>query len=159
MPNAPALFTLDTFLPYRLAATAEAVSRGLSAVYDARFGLNIAEWRILANLGRFKALTAGALAEHSTLDKPKVTRALQRLQSRRLILRKTSREDRREATITLTAQGELVYAEIAALARDWEAGLLSVLSSTERAALLQCLRKVEARARLLRQVTSGVAGP
>jgi DNA-binding MarR family transcriptional regulator len=140
MQNALAL---EMFLPYRLAVTAAVVSRSLSAVYEQRFGVSIAEWRILANLGRFGSLTAGAIAEHSTLDKPKVTRALQRLKVRRLVSRKKGRQDRREVMITLTAEGERIYQEIATLARVWEADLLDTLSVTERAALLQLLCKLE----------------
>jgi DNA-binding MarR family transcriptional regulator len=145
----PDILTLDTFVPYRLAVTAGAVSQGLSAVYRERFGISIAEWRILANLGRFGALTAGALAEQSTLDKPKVTRALQRLKDRRLVSRKTGREDRREVTITLTAAGEGTYREIAALARAWETQLLDVLSASERSVFLRALGKLEARAHVV----------
>ncbi len=137
---------LDKFVPYRLAVTAGAVSRGLSAVYEDRFGISIAEWRILANLGRFGVLTAGALAEHSTLDKPKVTRALQRLKSRRLVSRKTCRADRREVAITLTIEGERVYREIATLAQSWETQLLAALTVTERGVLLRALGKLDARA-------------
>jgi DNA-binding MarR family transcriptional regulator len=137
---------LETFLPYRLAVTAGAVSRGLSAVYEQRFGLTIAEWRILANLGRFGALTAGAVAEHSTLEKPKVTRALQRLKTRRLVSCKTGRTDRREIRIALTAAGLQMYRDISGLALSWEANLLAVLSADERVALLRMLKQLDVRA-------------
>ncbi len=147
----PEPLSLETFLPYRLAVTASFVSRGLSAVYERRFGLSIAEWRILANLGHYGALTAGAIATHSTLDKPKVTRALQRLHARRLVSRKMGRKDRREVTVTLTATGERIYCDIAALALAWEAQLLATLSISERAALLRTLARLEVGAQVLKQ--------
>lgn len=142
---------LEDFLPYRLAVTAGAVSRSLSDVYAERFALSVAEWRIVANLGRFGAMTAGTLAERSTLDKPKVTRALARLQARRLVSRKTGREDRREVSVALTAAGLRLFAEISALARAWEGELLAMLSPAERAALAATLDKLAARARALRR--------
>ena len=79
--EAETLLVLEDFLPYRLAVLAHKTSRELSGVYGERFGLSIPEWRILANLGRFGPLYAGELAERSSMDKPKVTRALQRLQA------------------------------------------------------------------------------
>jgi DNA-binding MarR family transcriptional regulator len=36
---------------------------------------------VLANLGRCGALDAGELAERSSMDKPKITRAVQRLEA------------------------------------------------------------------------------
>src|SRR5258705_6071920 len=89
-----ATLVLEDFLPYRLAVLAHTASRELSGVYGERFGLSIPEWRILANLGRFGALYAGELAERSSMDKPKVTRALQRLKSGGLLPRAIDADDR-----------------------------------------------------------------
>jgi DNA-binding MarR family transcriptional regulator len=132
--NAPQL-QLDAFLPYRLAVLAQSVSRAFSVVYADRFGLSIAEWRVLANLGAAGALTAGEIATHSSLDKPKVTRALQRLKARGLILRVSGKDDRREAYIRLSAAGQRRFHAIAALALDWEQQLLSVLTPAQSHAL------------------------
>ena len=100
----PALM-LEAFLPYRLAVLAHTTSRALAGVYAERFGLSIPEWRILANLGRFGPLYAGELAERSSLDKPKVTRALQRLEAAGLTQRVVGAEDRRQVRILLSRRG------------------------------------------------------
>ena len=92
-PEAETSLILERFLPYRLAVLAHTMSRELSGVYGARFGLSIPEWRILANLGRFGPLYAGELAERSSMDKPKVTRALQRLEAAGLVRRTESALD------------------------------------------------------------------
>ena len=76
-------FSLEEFVPYRLAVLARDVSRSLATVYSERFGLSIAEWRVLAVLAHFGAMPAGLVAERSSQDKPKVTRALQRLTARK----------------------------------------------------------------------------
>jgi hypothetical protein len=90
--EAETLLVLEDFLPYRLAVLAHKTSRELSGVYGERFGLSIAEWRILANLGRFGRLYAGELAERSSMDKPKVTRALQRLEAGGIVQRAVDAE-------------------------------------------------------------------
>jgi DNA-binding MarR family transcriptional regulator len=140
---------LETFLPYQLAVTATAVSQGLARVYGEQFGLTIADWRVLANLGRFGPMNAGDIAAHSTLDKPKVTRTLRALKARRLISRTTATRDRRQIRIALTAEGTAMFVTIAKRARHWEAQLLAPLSASERTEFDKILAKVLSRARAL----------
>jgi DNA-binding MarR family transcriptional regulator len=137
---------LESFVPYRLAVAAHTVSRALSAIYTREFGLSIPEWRVLANLGRFGPLNAGELAERSSMDKPKVTRALQRLEARGLTQRSIVTEDRRQVRLTLTRRGRLMFRQIAALALEWEAELLGALEPGERKALDRILTKLMRRA-------------
>ena len=140
----PALM-LEAFLPYRLAVLAHATSRALAGVYAERFGLSIPEWRILANLGRFGPLNAGELAERSSLDKPKVTRALQRLEAAGLTQRVVGAEDRRQVRILLSRRGRNVFRQIAELALQWETKFLAPLAKSERRALERTLTKLAQR--------------
>lgn len=139
------LLVLEEFLPYRLAILAHKTSRELSGVYGARFGLSIPEWRILANLGRFGPLYAGELAERSSMGKPKVTRALQRLEAGGIVQRAIDAEDRRQVRLALTRRGRAMFREIAALALDWERQFLSPLSEAERKTLDRVLTKLMRR--------------
>lgn len=152
IPQAEPALALEAFAPYRLAVAAHTVSRALSGVYTKQFGLSIPEWRVLANLGRFGPLNAGELAERSSLDKPKVTRALQRLEARGLTQRAIVTADRRQVRLTLTRRGRLQFRQIAALALEWEAELLGVLSAADRTALDRILT------RLMRQAEDMRAG-
>jgi len=139
------LLALEEFLPYRLAVLAHKTSRELSGVYGERFGLSIPEWRILANLGRFGPLYAGELAERSSMDKPKVTRALQRLETAGIVQRAVDAEDRRQVRLALTRRGRAMFREIAALALDWEKQFLAPLSEAERRTLDRILTKLMRR--------------
>ncbi len=132
-------------MPYRLAVAAHAISRALSEVYSREFGISVAEWRVLANLGRFGPLKAGELAERSSLDKPKVTRALQRLEARGLLQRTVFSADRRQVRLALTRRGRLQFRQIAALALDWETNLLAALPPAERAIFDRVLTKIMSR--------------
>ena len=143
--EAETLLVLEDFLPYRLAVLAHKTSRELSGVYGERFGLSIPEWRILANLGRFGPLYAGELAERSSMDKPKVTRALQRLEAGGIVQRAVDAEDRRQVRLALTRRGRAMFREIAALALGWERQFLSPLSEAERRALDRVLTKLMRR--------------
>ena len=141
----PASIELDRFLPYRFAVLSTAISRALGEVYGDRFGLTIADWRILANLGQTGALYAGELAERSSLDKPKVTRALQRMEASGIIIRAIDLEDRRQARLSLTEKGQRMYREVAELAIRWEAELLAPLDEVDRAAFGRVLEKLQSR--------------
>ena len=145
-----AAFALDTFLPYRLATLAAQVSRGLGEVYGDRFGLTISEWRVIANLGHAGPLYAGELAERSSMDKPKVTRALQRLEVAGLLVRAIDVEDRRQARLSLTEKGRALFAEVAGVAKAWETQLVEVLDPNEIAVLDASIEKLHARASALR---------
>ena len=154
----PAL-ALETFVPYRLAVAAHTVSRALSGTYTKEFGLSIPEWRVLANLGRFGPLNAGELAERSSMDKPKVSRALQRLEARGLTQRAVVSADRRQVRLTLTRRGRLMFRQIAALALEWEAELLDCLSASERKALDRTLTRVMRQAEDMRARAATAARP
>src|SRR6202008_2256192 len=110
---------------YRLAVLAHKTSRELSGVYGERFGLSIPEWRVLANLRRSGRRYAGERPERSSMDKPKVTRALQRLEAAALVQRAVDAEDRRQVRLALTRRGRSLFREIAVLALDWEARFLA----------------------------------
>jgi len=140
-----ASLVLENFLPYRLAVLAHKTSRALSAVYGERFGLSIPEWRVLANLGHAGPLYAGELAERSSMDKPKVTRALQRLETGGLVQRAVDAQDRRQVRLTLTRRGRGLFRDIAVLALEWEAQFLSPLSEAERKTLDRALTKLMQR--------------
>ena len=44
-------FKLEGFIPYQLAVVAESVSKAFSKTYAKRFGITIAQWRVLAAIG------------------------------------------------------------------------------------------------------------
>jgi DNA-binding MarR family transcriptional regulator len=133
---------LAAFLPYRLNVAAALVSEGLARLYGARFGLGIPEWRVIATCGELGAVTAAAIGRHAHMDKVKVSRAAARLEARGLVRRAANPADRREAYLALTAAGEGVHGEIAALARAYLGALTRDFSAAERAALDRLLDKL-----------------
>ncbi len=144
-------FSLEAFTPYRLAVLARDVSRSLAMVYSERFGLRIAEWRILAALAHFGPMPAGLVAERSSLDKPKVTRAVQQLVTRKLVTRRTASEDRRAVEIALTPKGREVFEAAAALAIQWESQMLGALDAGEQREFDRMLDVLSTRVRSLAQ--------
>lgn len=142
---------LERFIPYRLAVLADWVSRSLATTYHERFGISIPEWRIIAVLSRFQPLSAGELSEFTNMDKPRVSRALQRLAAGELIKRERAAKDQRVAVIHLSDKGTALYSEIAPLALDWEQRLLEGFSAEQRVALDRLLDQLQDRLTAMRR--------
>lgn len=122
-------FELDTFLPYQLAVAAARVSRDFAAIYRDRFGLSIPEWRVMAHLGQSGSVSVREIHLKVDMDKSKVSRAAARLEEAGLVTKAVNPADRRLVALELTAAGRDMIAEIAPLARAFEAGVLGELGS------------------------------
>ncbi len=136
-------FRLDDFLPYRLAVIANRVSRDLAERYRRRFGLSIAEWRVLAHLSQAESVSVREIHKRVELDKSKVSRAASRLVANGIVARRINSADRRLLELSLTGKGRALMEELAPIARDYEAGLLGKLPKDDRASLRRVLAKLE----------------
>ena len=128
---------LAAYLPYRLSILSNTVSGAIAAIYEARYGLSVADWRIVAILGMApdRPLTQTALCARTRMDKVQVSRAVKRLLESGRIVRETDSTDRRRAHLRLTAQGRAVYDDVAPATLAWERDLLSRLTPAEAAIL------------------------
>lgn len=136
---------LEGFLPYRLVVLAQAASQGLARLYSQRFGIAIAEWRVLATLGQHGSLTAKDIGAHSCMHKTKVSRALAAMARRGLVRREANPRDRREAFVTLTAAGMRLYGEIVPLARAYAGALVEGIAPQDLAAFDRVLVTLSGR--------------
>jgi DNA-binding MarR family transcriptional regulator len=133
---------LEQFLPYRLNRIAAAVSQDFRSIYGPHHDLTIPEWRVLATLGQFEAISAKEIGQHSSMHKTKVSRAVRALEERRWLRRRESEEDRREEILSLTALGRKTYQEIVPKALAFERRILDQLGP-DAEMLLAALRKLE----------------
>jgi DNA-binding MarR family transcriptional regulator len=136
------MLRLADFLPYRLSVASNAVSDRVAAVYQARFGLKVPEWRVLAVVAERGQATQAALVAATQMDKMTVSRAVTALVARRLLARAPA-GDRRTLELNLTAEGLALHAEIAPLALGIEATLLAGFSEAERRQLMALLGRLE----------------
>jgi DNA-binding MarR family transcriptional regulator len=134
---------LEDFVPFRLAVLANRVTRAVARVYAKRFHLSAPEWRAMAVLGRYGAMTANSVVERTAMDKVRVSRAVARLLVHGRITRRTDPDDRRRAILDLTAEGRAVYAAIVPIVLAVESELLATLTTEERQQLGTILHKLE----------------
>lgn len=134
---------LDTFLPYQLTNIATLVSNDFAKVYKREFGLNIPQWRILANLAQYGQSTAKQLCTQADMDKSTVSRAVKALITKGFICSKVNEQDKRAAFLMLSDEGEVLYKKITPEALAWEAQLLNTLSDDERLQMMSIFEKLK----------------
>lgn len=128
------VFDLEDFLPYLLNQAAEAASRGFQEIYRERYAMTRTQWRVMANLGKFGAMTARDICAISHLEKTKVSRAVAGLEREGMLSRTPSETDRRAEFLSLTTKGLDAFADLGQRAVEYDQVLRRGLrgkSSTE----------------------------
>lgn len=143
MPD-PAEFDLEHFLPYLLNQAAEATSKAFQTRYQSRYGLTRTGWRVMANLGKFGAMTARDICARSHIEKTKVSRAVAALQAGGLLDRRISPDDKRAELLSLTASGRAVFADLGQAAIRYDQDLRQTLGPALAGQLDPLLRHLAA---------------
>lgn len=140
-------FDLQGFLPYLLNQAAEESSLAFQTVYKERYGMLRTEWRVLFHLGMYGKLTAKEIGQRARIHKTKVSRAVQRLQDRRFLIRQRDDADRRSEWLQLTHQGMAAYRDLRAVARDYDAVLVARIGEHKAEPLRDVLRTLAGQER------------
>ena len=141
---------LQHFLPYRLSVLSNNVSSLLASLYTEKFGISIPEWRTVAVLGEEPGLTSTQIAMRVAMDKVAVTRAVQNLIEKQLVLRSSSQADGRVSHLNLTAKGQRVYDEVVPLALKFEREIWGALAPEEQTYWVKLFLKMEQRVEEIR---------
>jgi DNA-binding MarR family transcriptional regulator len=135
---------LFRFVPFRLNRLAAEVSAALSSEYQARYGLDIPEWRVLATLGfRNDACSAQYISHCTRTHKSTISRAVTALMQRQLVERVENEDDRREFRLRMTRKGRALYEELIPRLKRKEQEILSCLTAQERKNFALALGKIE----------------
>ncbi len=133
---------LAEFLPYQLSVASNAVSQLIAREYQARFGISISEWRLIAVLGQGAAMTQTALVAATRMDKVTVSRATKSLVARGLLNRAPSETDGRSHHLQLSDDGKRLYADVVPAALRIERAILAELPPQQHEQLSQLLADI-----------------
>ena len=133
-------FDLQSFLPYLLNQAAEATSQSFQTVYRDAFGMTRTQWRVMANLGKYGAMTAADICKITHIEKTKVSRGVQALQDKEFLIRQPVAADRRTELLSLTKQGMTAFHELGERAAAYDQSLRRLLGSDASDALERVLR-------------------
>ena len=120
--DALSAFDLERFTPYRLAVAAKRTSEELARQYRQRFGVSIPEWRVLVHLAHAgDGVSVRDIEARVALEKYEVSRTASRLEAAGLIAKTRNAGDRRLVSLSLTARGRELMAELLPLADAYQA--------------------------------------
>jgi len=134
-------FDLNGFLPYQLAVLSSRVSHGFSTLYKQKFGISIAEWRVVAHLSQSDKVSVREIHARVDMDKSKVSRAASRLEVNGYVSKSVNPDDGRLVTLSLTQKGRDMVAELTPMAEAYEASVLTNLD-VDAAAFRDALEKL-----------------
>ncbi|HBZ43588.1 MAG TPA: MarR family transcriptional regulator [Maritimibacter sp.] len=120
-------FDLEKFLPYQLNELSRAVSGGFSYHYRERYGITVAEWRVVAHLSQEDAVSVREITRRVGMDKPKVSRAASRLEAAGYVTKIANSNDKRLVQLSLTDKGRAMIETLAPIAQSYDDTLREML--------------------------------
>lgn len=136
----PVPLDLDNYVPALLSWLNNKLSAGGSSLYRERFGIGIADWRVLAYLGVKTSGTGAEISEFLGMDKAAVSRSIASLKAKGLATAK--QPGRRSVDLLLTAKGTLLYNEILEVALVREKALLDGFTQADKAQAIALLQRM-----------------
>lgn len=122
------------------------IGRAFYSEVEAKFGVSIAEWRVMLTLASEPGVTAAEITNRWAIEKMAVNRAIQRLVDNGHVSRTRDPDDRRSYRLALTAKGDKLYEKIAPHANKRYRELVSSVSNDELRSLVATLQKMIRRA-------------
>ena len=137
---------LRGLVSHRVLVLSNTLALAASRHYLERFGVRLAEWRVIDALHAGRGISANRISEWLKTDKAWVSRSVERLVAAGHVQRRADPEHGRRQLLTLTAKGERAYAAIAAAARRRNRNLLAALPAARHSQLERALTALQARA-------------
>ena len=140
---------LRGLLSHRVLVLSNTLALAASRYYLRRFGVRLAEWRVIDALHAGRGISANQISQWLRTDKAWVKRSVDRLIAGGYVRRTPDPGHGRRLLLSLTPKGERTYTAIAQAARQRHDNVLSALSAAERETLERALNKLQARAATL----------
>jgi len=134
--------THDEFLTFRLSVLSAAFDRKAARVLSERFGVTLAERRVLGAVVSHDRVRFSELVKYLTIDGAQISRAASALIERGLIRRSPDPLDGRSWILSPTARGRLLDQKIVNGGRENQRAILSNLTSEERITFYQATAKL-----------------
>jgi DNA-binding MarR family transcriptional regulator len=132
-------------LPYRLLLLARMIDRQAARQLSSAFGLTLAEWRVLAFVCASGPSSASTIGRSGGIDRAEISRAVSRLEDRKLAVRESDRDNRRKLIISPTGQGKSLFAKVIADRRAFFRALLQDIPEADRLAVERSMRAMASR--------------
>jgi DNA-binding MarR family transcriptional regulator len=135
-------YNLDHLMAYRYAILYKLMSRYSAAFLNEQFELSMAEWRILGQLAYHGESTVADLAYRTLTDKAQISRSVQSLVNRGLVLRDPHPSDSRRVLLYLAKRGVDYVRKVFPHRSEFNEELLSQLTRQEQRCLSSAIDKL-----------------
>jgi len=123
---------VDGYLLYLMAAASDRASAEFHTQVR-KAGVRVPEWRVLACLVDHPPMMVTELAELALLEQSRMSKIIDQMNKRGLVIRVPSESDRRRVRVALTEQGRALAQDLVEQAKSHEAALLTSLADTDAA--------------------------
>ncbi len=132
---------LTDYLPYLLNRAGSRIATAFTQ--EARqHGLSLQMWRVLAALNQRDGQGVGELAETTSIEISTLSRVLDQMQKKRLVLRRRDGADQRSVTIHRTSTGIAATEKLLPTARRYQSVVLTGFTAGEAVELKKMLKRV-----------------
>lgn len=139
MPRMPS--RLESHLGYWLRFVSNHVSHAFKLKVES-LGVTVAEWVVLRTLFDLEAVNPSKIAELIGMTRGAVSKLLDRLAGKGLVIIRTDKSDRRFQAVALSASGRRIVPVIAALADQNELEFFGQMNQKERDGVLALLKRI-----------------
>ena len=122
------------------------VGRAFYVEIEGKFGVTLAEWRVLLTLTSEPGVSAAEITNRWAMEKMAVNRATQRLVDQGFVTRDRDPDDGRSYKLKMTTKGQKLYEKIAPSADKRYSELMAAIDSDEVDAMVRALQKIIRRA-------------
>ncbi len=136
-------FSTDNCLGYQIKRTQTLLRALLETAFE-REALNFSQWTVLARLRDGAAENSAELARALNYDTGSLTRLIDQLEERRLLVRRRSKTDRRVHDLALTPAGRTFVAAHTPRVVEIHNRVLADLSRSEIDTFMRTMRKIVA---------------
>lgn len=134
--------SIEDLLDYKIGQLRKLLDRYSSPTVSERFGLSLAEWRMISHIHVGRSVTAFWLCRRLQADRAEVSRACASLIRRGYVASRPNPADARSALLELTRSGEAMYRRIMPVRLQLQKELAGALDREELAVLYRALDKL-----------------
>lgn len=137
---------IEDFLTYRLLTLTNRLNRQAMSILEKEAALRLPEWRCLAFIERFGnghgKVSFHKIAEVTGMDRALISRGVQGLLEKGLVLTERDRTDRRVWHASLTRKGRSLFERMLPMMRKRQLHLLGALSPSDRKAVYRIIDRL-----------------
>lgn len=105
------------------------------------YGITAAQFKVLIIMAQFDVDTPAELCRHLSVDSGSMTRMLDRLEQKNLLMRQRSEADRRQVRLVLTVDGQALADQLPEIGANAMNQLAGAITAQELQQLEQILKK------------------